>query len=123
LNSLVADKEAAVAVLAPSSSLAPAVVATPTAAQVDSPTNASNSVLIGAGDVWLQLGAFGSQAAAETFKTHVVDDVAVTQAQLAVQASGKVWRVRLGPFKSREAASLAADKLAAIFPQRPVIAH
>ncbi|WP_374349128.1 septal ring lytic transglycosylase RlpA family protein [Chitinimonas sp.] len=72
---------------------------------------------------WLQLGAFGSQAAAETFKAHVSDDVAALAMPISIQAAGKVWRVRLGPFNSREAASMAADKLASVFPQRPVLAR
>lgn len=100
------DAVLAVAAVSPT----PAVALPPTAA----PTAPADRV-------WLQLGAFGSQAAAETFKTHVTDDVAGIAPLSVVSGGKKLWRVRIGPFNDRVTAGQAADKLAAVFPQRPVV--
>jgi rare lipoprotein A len=87
------------------------------------PTSIPPAQPVPAGAVWLQLGAFGSQAAAESFKAHVADDVGTVGAGLSISTTAKLWRVRVGPFANRDEAVRAADKLAAVFPQRPVIAH
>jgi rare lipoprotein A len=108
----------------PVAALAGASVALPLADNSQAaPANAADGDSTVVGGVWLQLGAFGSQTAAESFKAHVADDVSALAVPLSVSAHARLWRVRLGPFADRASAVRAADKLAAVFPERPVIAH
>lgn len=53
------------------------------------------------GVVYVQLGAFASQSNAENFKAHVARELDNDANKLSIQANSNLYRVRLGPFASR----------------------
>lgn len=70
---------------------------------------------------WVQLGAFSAKAAAEAFAVKIADRVADLSAPPSVAAGGAVWRVRIGPFVSLQAARDAAERIAAKADLKPVV--
>jgi rare lipoprotein A len=74
-------------------------------------------------NVWLQVAAFGSQAAADAFRAKIAAAWDSNAPQPAVLPSGKVWRVRIGPFTSTAEASQAATRVATTFAVHPVVVH
>ncbi|MDN3578621.1 septal ring lytic transglycosylase RlpA family protein [Chitinimonas viridis] len=69
---------------------------------------------------WVQLGAFGTQTTAEAFRDKVTGTLGWLPAPV-VENSGAIWRVRVGPFDSRQAAQQAADRIANEADLRPVV--
>lgn len=53
------------------------------------------------GVVYVQLGAFASQSNAENFRAHVARELDNDANKLSIQANKNLYRVRLGPFASR----------------------
>jgi rare lipoprotein A len=53
------------------------------------------------GVVYVQLGAFASQINAENFKAHLARELDSDADKLSIQANPNLYRVRLGPFASR----------------------
>ncbi|MBV1774685.1 septal ring lytic transglycosylase RlpA family protein [Burkholderiaceae bacterium DAT-1] len=76
---------------------------------------------IGPDTVWLQLGAFSTQAAADTFKARVQSDLDWLNAPVSVVQGDKVWRVRLGPYDNRDSAKGIITQIAARSGLKPVI--
>ncbi|WP_373976560.1 septal ring lytic transglycosylase RlpA family protein [Chitinibacter sp. SCUT-21] len=57
------------------------------------------------GGIYVQLGAFSSQQNADNFKAHLARELAQDANKLTVHnANNKLYRVRLGPYASRDAA-------------------
>lgn len=97
-----AARPVAVVAEAPVEPVLPAVVVTPLRAEPVVPGS----------EVFLQLGAFGSRTNAENFHAHLARELDEIQvARLAIQQSGALYRVRLGPFPDRMAALAEAEKL------------
>lgn len=71
-------------------------------------------------NIWLQLGAFGTQTGAEAFRAKIADSLKWL-APVSLAASGPVWRVRTGPFPTRLAATQAAERIAKDGDLRPVV--
>ncbi|WP_051279655.1 septal ring lytic transglycosylase RlpA family protein [Chitinilyticum aquatile] len=77
----------------------------------------------GAG-VYLQLGAFSSQANADNFRQHLARELGEQDlARLGMKQAGNLWRVRLGPFADRQAALAAAERLTGSHNLQAVIAR
>jgi len=72
------------------------------------------------GNIWLQLGAFGTQTGAEAFRNKIADGLKWL-APVTLAMNGQVWRVRTGPFPSRLAAAQAAERIARDGDLRPVL--
>jgi rare lipoprotein A len=70
---------------------------------------------------WVQLGAFSTQTAAAAFRDKVRDDLAPLGRQPVLESSGRVWRVRIGPYQNHESASAAAQRIASLADLRPVV--
>ena len=104
------EPPAAVATGAPPASPA-ATVATPLApaariAEVETPVVAQES-----DGIWLQLGAFASAQAAESFRDKAARDMPWILEPFAVVQQGGLARVRLGPYRNRAEADAIADKV------------
>lgn len=73
---------------------------------------------------FLQLGAFSSRANAESFHAHLSREMDQEKsARLVIQESGKMYRVRLGPFPDRSSALAMAEQLTGSARQTAVIAR
>lgn len=97
--------------------LAEAAATQPVAALTRSPSN-----LPGAGPVYLQMGAFGDPANARSLADRLSQQLTPTQTQVSVdQHVNQLYRVRVGPFASREAALQAAESLKAATGIAPAI--
>lgn len=99
---LAAARPAATLTETPLEPVLPAAITTPVRPEPVMPGN----------EVFLQLGAFGSRTNAENFHAHLARELDDTQvARLAIQQSGALYRVRLGPFPDRLTALNEAEKL------------
>ncbi|HEY9104853.1 septal ring lytic transglycosylase RlpA family protein [Chitinimonas sp.] len=72
---------------------------------------------------WVQLGAFGTQTGAEAFRAKAAEQLAWLGTEPVVEASGQVWRVRLGPYSGKAEAQQVADRITARADLRPVVVH
>jgi len=61
--------------------------------------------------VFLQLGAFGSQDNAESFRARVAPQLAGISGSLQIQPKGGVYRIHLGPFADAQEANRVANKI------------
>ena len=59
---------------------------------------------------WLQLGAFSTREAAETFRERVARELSWNLEPVQVQSRDALYRVRLGPYRNREEALAIAEK-------------
>jgi rare lipoprotein A len=61
--------------------------------------------------IFLQLGAFGSQANAETFRTHISRDLAWLADTIQVRLAEGLFKLQLGPYRSQEEARTIAERI------------
>jgi rare lipoprotein A len=61
--------------------------------------------------VFLQLGAFGSQASAEAFRTRVSRDLAWLADTIQVRLADGLFKLQLGPYRSQEEARSIAERI------------
>ncbi len=97
----------------PAVALAPPSVATPLLT-VPAPVPAAvetSMVTQEAGSLWLQVGAFSSLEAAESFRDHTARQLDWMREPIAIQSRDGLHRVRLGPYRSREEAAAIAEKV------------
>lgn len=88
-----------------------AMTATATTSATTTSASPSSSVA-GAGAVYLQMGAFGDPANARSLADKLSQQATSINAQVSVdQHVNELYRVRVGPFASREAALKAAEPL------------
>lgn len=67
------------------------------------------------GRVWLQVASFGERANAKRLEDRLQDaDIRRVDVQKAQAGGRRVYRVRIGPFDSRDAAAAVADRLRAL---------
>ena len=97
----------------PNLPMALALPATTTAPSVETATTSSTSSTSAAA-VYLQVGAFGNPANARSLADRLSQQAASINAQVSVdQHADQLYRVRIGPFASREAALQAAEPIRA----------
>ena len=70
---------------------------------------------------YLQLGAFSSRDAAETFRVRVYRELAWLSEAIRVIGLVSVFRLHLGPYRSQEEARSIADRIEAELKLRPVL--
>jgi rare lipoprotein A len=116
----------------PSSHTAPAVVATepakpvvttepakpvaePVAESLPAPVNVDDS------GFYLQLGAFGQQDNAESFRSKVAALLGEHTAQLNIQTRDGMYRVQLGPYRNQQDAKLAENQVRQTLGIKPVV--
>ena len=66
-----------------------------------------------AAGVYLQVGAFSSRESAESLQARLAREAAWLQQTVQVLASGTLWRLRVGPYRSREDARSVAERIEA----------
>ena len=71
--------------------------------------------------IWLQLGAFSSREAAETFRDHVARELDWYREPIQVAPFGGLYRVRVGPCRNREEAAAIAAKISQTLGLSPTI--
>ena len=71
--------------------------------------------------VFLQLGVFSAREAAENFRVRVYRELAWLSEAIQIVASGAVFRLRLGPYRSQDEARPIADRIQSELSLRPVI--
>ena len=88
------------------------VIAAPSASETPSP----RAPVVGhSGRVWLQVASFGERANARRLEDRLKDaDIRRVDVQKGDASGRKVYRVRIGPFDSREAAASVIDKVRAL---------
>jgi rare lipoprotein A len=74
-----------------------------------------------AAGIYLQLGAFSARANAETFRDKIQKQLAWLAQPLQVQMGGNLFRLRLGPFRSRGEANAIAEKIRAELDFKPIL--
>ncbi len=107
------DKLPSVAATAPSL-VVPIVTPVPTAV-------AASPVIVESGDLYLQLGAFGSMENAEIFRARMARELDWNREPLQVSRKDNLFRVRMGPYKSREEADAIAAQVRLSHDFSPVI--
>jgi rare lipoprotein A len=88
----------------------------PVQALVESPVVAEESAAF-----WLQLGAFSTREAAESFRERAVRELSWNLEPVQVQSRDALFRVRLGPYRNREEALAIAEKARATLGFPPAI--
>ena len=85
----------------------------PTAAGTPDPSEPTVQAL--SGGFVVQLGAFASEPNANNFLAHVQGQLATADVAPRVRQAGGLFRVYVGPYKSRDDARRTADRLASAF--------
>jgi len=70
--------------------------------------------------IFLQLGAFGSRANAENFRDRVQRQLDI-KGEFGIELRDKLYRVQLGPYRDRTAASAMAARIRASLEIKPVV--
>ena len=73
--------------------------------------------------IFLQLGAFSVRESAETFRTRVHRELAWLSETIQVVASGALFRLHLGPYRTQDEARTIADRIQADLSLRPVMVN
>ncbi len=77
--------------------------------------------VVPAQEVYLQLGAFRSRENAETLQARVRHEAAWLQDRLQVLLSADLWRLRIGPYLTRDAARAIAERLESELSLKPLL--
>ena len=97
-------------------SIAPPVMPQPTATAV-----AVSPVIPEAGVLYLQLGAFGSMENAEIFRARLVRELDWNREPIQISRKDNLYRVRMGPYNSREEADAIVTQVKRSHDFSPVI--
>lgn len=73
------------------------------------------------GGSYLQLGAFGNPDNAESFRNHLTRELDWLAGRLRTASAGGLHRVQAGPFRSRDEAEKAAERIFATLGFRPLV--
>ena len=71
--------------------------------------------------VFLQLGAFSAREAAETFRARLYRELAWLSEAMQVVATGTLYRLHLGPYRSQDEARSVAERIQSQMNLRPVL--
>lgn len=100
---------------------APAPAETPVAVAQAPQTAATMPVEVGAGGVFLQLGAFSGRDNAETFRARVYRELAWLNDAIDIYPQGGLFRLHLGPYRDRTEAGSMAERIRNALELKPVI--
>ena len=73
--------------------------------------------------IYLQLGAFSARANAESFRERIGKQLSWLNQPVQIQERGKLFRLRLGPYRSRSDANAIADKIRAELDFKPLVVN
>lgn len=99
----------------------PAPVAAPLPATAAAAPAAASTNTAAAGGSYLQFGAFGVQANAESYLARLQTQADWLSGTLRIQQSDGIYRVQAGPYASEAAAREAAERAAQALGSRPVV--
>ncbi len=71
--------------------------------------------------VYVQLGAFASRANAEDLRTRIARQLAWLSDTVQVLATGNLWRLHVGPYRSNDAALSVAERIEAELNLKPLL--
>jgi len=74
-----------------------------------------------ASGIYLQIGAFSSREAAESFRARIYRQLAWLSDAMQIVAGGNLFRLHLGPYGSTDAARAVSDRIQSELSLRPVI--
>ena len=69
----------------------------------------------------MQVGAFTTRDNAESLQARVTRELAWLQESAQVLLSGDLWRLQVGPYRSREDARSVADRIAGELDLKPLV--
>ena len=102
--------------------LSPPASAKPAPARAEPRETAANlSTIADAPGIFLQLGAFSAAQNAESFRNKVQPQLAEEKLAAQVVERGRLFRVQVGPFRSRQEAARTAEKLREPLGIRPLV--
>ena len=78
-------------------------------------------VTAGAAGIYLQLGAFSSQANAESFRDTIRKQLSWLDRPIRIERHDRLFRLHLGPYPNRGAASATAEKIRAELDFKPLV--
>lgn len=78
-------------------------------------------VTAGASGIYLQLGAFSSQANAESFRDNIRKQLNWLDQPIRIQKRGKLFRLHLGPYAQRGEANAMAERIRAELDFKPLV--
>ena len=108
----------------PGSAPAPTVVAAPVQTKPVQVSQIPNVPIPSAsGSVYLQLGAFRSQESAESFRSHMQDELGDLGKQVTLTSGGGLLRVNLGPYRTEDEARTSASQLAPRLGFKPFVSQ
>ena len=118
------DQQIAAAPAAPVPPNTPAAPATPApsnapAASAEPVPPADVAVTTEAGGVYLQLAAFSARENAETFRARAALELASLDRPIEIYRKDGLFRLHVGPYRSRAEASAAAERLKESLDVRP----
>ena len=99
------------------------VAATPLPASTPAPAPAPATTAAAAGGTWLQFGAFGVQANAETYLARLQAQADWLAGTLRIHHSDGLYRVQAGPYASDIAAREAAERAGQALGAKPVVVN
>jgi rare lipoprotein A len=85
------------------------------------PTVAAAKPVAPADGVYLQVGAFSSRENAEDLRARVARELTWLSEQVQVLASGGLWRLRVGPYGTSDAARSVAERIEAELKLKPLL--
>jgi rare lipoprotein A len=71
--------------------------------------------------VYVQLGAFSSRENAEDLRTRIARQLAWLSDTVQVLATGNLWRLHVGPYRSNEAARSVAERIETELSLKPLL--
>ncbi|TAK70555.1 MAG: septal ring lytic transglycosylase RlpA family protein [Betaproteobacteria bacterium] len=73
--------------------------------------------------IYLQLGAFSARANAESFRQKIQKELSWLGQPVQIQVSSKLFRLHLGPYRSRKEANAIAEKIRAELDFKPLLVN
>jgi rare lipoprotein A len=93
----------------------------PVSPTVTTPTVSTSAIIADANELYLQLGAFGSSENAEIFRARMARELDWNREPILVVHKDNLYRVRMGPYKSRDEADAVAAQVRQSHDFSPVI--
>jgi rare lipoprotein A len=93
----------------------------PALTTVAAPAAASEARAESPSGIYLQLGAFSARESAESLRARIYKELGWLSDAMQVVASGNLFRLHLGPYKSQDDARKVADRIQSELSLRPVV--